>query len=276
MKLLQIVILGILLTVSLFAQNETVYEDSIEVYVIDSFSPPDNPEVFILSFFTSEPAKSKVILDGKYEYEISTGLSESHRIEINLTEHEFTSQYVPYIIYVEDSLGNINRSEKFDLEIREEIIVTGGSKIWLLCLFGGTVFLLPQPVFVITEDENYFSLTKEIALLTFRGSFRYPAGYFAAEYSHIFKAPIKNLLRLGYKHIIEVPGIEYVSPGINGFTNFKGFNGISPELSIGLFKIASTFTLYTRYRYNFKPGEKGSDFHEISLGLYSSYFSFYF
>jgi hypothetical protein len=276
MKLLRIVILSMLLTVSLFAQEETAYEDSIEVYVIDSFSPPDNPEIFILSFFTSEPAKSKVILDGKYEFDISTELSESHRIEINLTEHEFTSQYVPYIIYVEDSLGNINRSEKYDLEIREEIILKGDSNIWLLCLFGGTVFLLPHPVLVITEEETYFSLTKEIALMTFRGSLRYPLGYIAAEYSHIFGAPERNFVRLGYKHFIEVPGIQYILPGLNGFTNFKGFNGISPELSVGWFKLAGTFTIYTRYRYNFKPGESGRTFHEISLGLYSSFFSFYF
>lgn len=275
MKLFSFIVLCfVLVNIPLSAQNEIVYEDSIEVYVIDSFSPPDNPEIFILSFFTSEPAKSKVIFDGEHEFVISAELSESHRIEINLIELEFTSQYVPYIIYVEDSIGNINRSEKLDLEVREEIIVRGGSNILTLCLFGGTVFLLPSPVLVLTE--NYFSLTKEIALLTFRGSFRYPAGYVAAEYSHIFKAPQKNFLRLGYKHIIEIPGIEYISPGLSGFTNFKGFNGISTELSIGWFKIASTFTLYTRYRHNFKPGESGSNFHEISLGLYSSFFSIYF
>jgi hypothetical protein len=113
-------------------------------------------------------------------------------------------------------------------------------------------------------------------LLTFRGSYKYPSGYIAAEYSHIFGAPQKNFLRLGYKHIMEIPGIEYVSPGLNVFTNFSGFNGVSPELSVGLFKIFNTFTVYTRYRFNFKPGETESNFHEFSIGLYSSFFSFYF
>jgi hypothetical protein len=81
---------------------------------------------------------------------------------------------------------------------------------------------------------------------------------------------------LGYKHLIEVPGIEYVSPGVNGFTNLKGFNGISPELSMGLFKIFDTFTVYSRLRYNFQPGRRNSEFSEISIGLYSGFFAIYF
>jgi hypothetical protein len=251
-------------------------EDSVEVYVIDSFIPPDNPDVFNLSFFTSEPAKSKVIFDEEIEFDVSTELSEEHRIKIDLTKTEFQSKTVSYVIFVEDSLGSTNQSEKYEFELQEEIQIAGESNFLLLCLFGGTVFLLPNPVLVITEDENYFSLTKEIALLTFRGSYNYPAGYIAAEYSHIFGAPQNNFLRIGYKHIIEIPGIEYISPGLNGFTNFQGFNGISPELSFGLFRIYNTFTVYTRYRFNLIPDNSDVNFHEISLGLYSSFFSFYF
>jgi len=271
----KVILLLLLLSVSGFAQND-FSEDSIEVYVIDSFIPPDNPTVFNLSFFTSLPAKSKVVFDEEFEFEVSKELSEEHRIQIDLTKTKFKSKNVSYIIFVEDSLGKINRSDRYEFELQEEIQMEEESNFILLCLFGGTVFLLPHPVVVITEEENYFSLTKEIALFSFRGSYRYPAGYIAAEYSHIFGARHKNFLRLGYKHFIEISGIEYVSPGLNGFTNFTGFNGISPELSIGWLKIFNTFTVYTRYRFNFKPGESESNFHEISLGLYSSFFSFYF
>jgi hypothetical protein len=256
-----------------FAQDES---DSIEVYIIDSFVPPDNPNVFNLSFFTSLPAKSKIVFDDQPEMIISDSLTEEHKLTLDLTKVHFKSKVVSYVIYVEDSAGNINQSEKFEFEQQEEIKMESESNFLLLCLFGGTVFLLPNPAMVITKDKNYFSLTKEIALVTFRGSFRYPAGYISAEYSHIFEAQRQNFLRIGYKHFIEVPGIQYISPGLNGFTDLNGFNGISPELSIGWFKIFNTFTVYTRYRFNFKPGESESNFQEISLGLYSSFFSFYF
>lgn len=266
----------LLLSATCFSQNDFAEDDSIEVYVIDSFIPPDNPDVFNLSFFTSKPAKSKVIFNNKFEFDISDKLTEEHKIQIALTKIDFKTENISYVVFVEDSLGNTNRSESYEFELQKDVQMEEESNFLLLCLFGGTVFLIPHPVLVITEDENYFSLTKEIALFTFRGSFRYPAGYISAEYSHIFDAPHKNFLRLGYKHIIEIPAIEYVSPGLNVFTNFVGFNGLSPELSLGWVTIFNTFTVYTRYRYNFKPGESKSNFHEISLGLYSSFFSFYF
>ncbi len=171
-----------------FAQDETT-EDSTEVYIIDSFVPPDNPNVFNLSFFTSKPAKSKIIFDDQPEMIISDTLAEEHKLTLDLTKIHFSSKIVPYVIFVEDSAGNLSRSEKFEFEQQEEVKIQSESNFLLLCLFGGTVFLLPNPAMVITKDENYFSLTKEIALVTFRGSFRYPAGYISAEYSHIFKAP---------------------------------------------------------------------------------------
>jgi hypothetical protein len=136
--------------------------------------------------------------------------------------------------------------------------------------------MVPAPVYVKAKDKDYFSLTKEIPMFFIRSrGYQYPTGYFSAEYSHIFNAQVKNYFRLGYKHIIEIPWIEYISPGFNGFTNFKGFNGISPEVSLGLFRIANTFTFYTRYRFNAKPSEAGSEFHEFNIGLYSGFFAFY-
>jgi hypothetical protein len=178
---------------------------------------------------------------------------------------------------VEDSLGHQYKSEQYEFELPVEPKVEGESNLLLLCLFGATVFVVPSPTYVIEKSEDYFSLTKEIPLISIRGTgYKYPTGYFSAEYSYIFNAPVKNFLRIGYKHLIEIPGIEYLSPGINGFTNFNGFNGISPEVSLGLFKIVNTFTVYARYRFNFKPSDKGSEFHEFSIGLYSSFFSLYF
>lgn len=274
MKVLFIIPLIFLFSFFIKAQDES---DSVEVYLIDSFVTPEVPHTFVLSFFTSAPAKSKVIIDKTNTYDVSKELTETHKIDIDISKLDFKEKNVPFIIYVEDSSGHQYRSDNYEFELPEEVKVQGGSNFLLLCLFGAVDFGLPSPVYVKEKTEDYFSLTKEIPLVSIRGSsYRYPLGYFSVEYSHIFNAPVKNFLRVGYKHIINIPVIEYISPGINGFTNFNGFNGISPELSLGLFRFVNTFTVYARYRYNVKPGDAGSEFHEFSIGLYSSFFSLYF
>ena len=259
------------------AQDKATQEDSIEVTVIDSYVTPEIPHTFLLTFFTSSNCKSKVIIDKKYEYKVSDTLTVNHSAKIDITNLNFKKKSVPFVVVVEDSSGRVFKSDNYEFELPSEVKIQSESNFLLLCLFGGTVFALPSPVFVSTEARNYFSLTKEIPLISFRSSnFNYPYGYISAEYSYIFNAEDKNFFRLGYKQLIEIPEIQYISPGIDGFTNFKGFNGISVELSIGWFKIFNTFTVYTRYRFNIKPNDSASKFHEISIGLYSSFFSVYF
>lgn len=252
-------------------------EDSIEVYIIENYVTPEIPHKFVLSFFTSDLCKSKVRINDKYEISISNEFVDNHKIELELSPYSLKPKGNQFVIIVEDEVGNVFTAEKDDFDLPEEKLVEGGSNFLTFCLFGGIVFALPSPVFVMVKEENYFSLTKEVPLVFLRSSsYNYPLGYFSVEYSHIFKAPIKNYLRIGYKQIIEVPGIEYVSPGMNYLTNFSGFNGISPEISLGLFRIFDTFTVFSRYRFSAKPGEAGSEFHEISIGLYSGFFAIYF
>jgi hypothetical protein len=120
-------------------------------------------------------------------------------------------------------------------------------------------------------------LAKEIPVFSIYGEgYNYPTGYIGVEYAYIFNAPYKHFLRLGYKHIFQLNFLEYFSAGLNGYTDFLGFNGISPEVSIGFFKIYNAFTVFGRYRYNFKPSDVNEDFYEISIGLYSNFFSFNF
>ncbi len=275
-KKLLIVLIAIL-SLAQFKSQAQDEEDSVEVYLIDSYVTPEVPHKFKLSFFTSAPAKSTVLIDNTFSYPVSATLTDNHKIEIPISDLNVKKKSVPFIIFVEDSNGNKYKSDKYEFEMPQEVKIEGqGSNFLYLCLFAGAVFLVPSPTFVIGNDKNYFSLTKEIPLISIRsGSYNYPMGYFSAEYSHIFNAPIKNYFRIGYKHIIPIKGIEYVSPGLNGFTNFKGFNGISPELSIGWLKILNTFTIYTRYRFNVKPGTTNSEFSEFTLGLYSNFFSIY-
>jgi hypothetical protein len=260
-----------------FSNISTAQQDTIEIYIIDNFVTPELPHKLMLSFFTSEVCKSKLNINGTNEIVISGEPTDNHKIQVDLSNYALKSTVNFFTIIVEDELGNSYSSEKDEFEIPKEITVVGGSNFLMFCLFGGVVFALPSPVYILTKESQYFSLTKEIPLIFLKSSgYNYPTGYFSVEYSHIMNAPVRNFFRTGYKHIIEIPGLEYVSPGLNYVTNFKGYNGISPEISLGLFKIFNTFTVYSRYRFNAKPGDPGSEFHEISLGLYSGFFAIYF
>ncbi|HEY7750964.1 MAG TPA: hypothetical protein VH917_01640 [Ignavibacteriaceae bacterium] len=251
-------------------------EDSIEVYLIESYVSPKIPHNFFLSFFTSDYCKTKVIIENAFEFEISIVLEDDHKAEIPISDLKFIDKNVPFVILTEDSLGNISHSEEYEFVLPYEPEIKEGSNLLTLCLFGGIVFLLPNPVYVYDGNETYFSLTKEIPVLSFRSKgYNYPAGYLSLEYSYIFSTEKSNYLRAGYKQIFGVGGIEYLLPGISLFTNFSGNNGVSPELSLGLFTIEDSFTFYTRYRYNIDLSDKSYNFSEISIGLYSSYFSFY-
>lgn len=261
---------------NIFSQNEESQQGGIEIFLIDAYCKPDTLHPFILSFYTDIPAKSKVILDKKYEFVVSENFSELHNTQIDIRKLFFIDKQVQFVILVEDSLGNKFTSETFDFDLPYEPVITGGSSLLTLCLFGGFVFLLPTPNYVIQNDQSYFSLTKEIPFLSFRSkSFRYPASYFAIELTYIFNAEDKMFFRTSYKRIFELPVIEFIAPGIGGYTNFAGNNGIAPEFTIGLFRLFDTFTLFTRYRYNFQPAGNKSHFHEINLGLYSGFFSIY-
>lgn len=263
----------------IFAQNSiSIDKDSVEITVIDSYVTPEKPHTFLLSFYTSINCKSKVVIDNKYTYVVSDVPVEDHNLKVDISKLHFNKKEIPFYIIVEDSASNITKSDINTFELPKDIkIEERDSNFLLLCLFGATVFAIPDPVFVITPKGNSFSLTKEIPLISFRSqNFLYPYGYFSAEYSYIFNTDNKNFFRIGYKEIIPIPFIEYISPGVDWFTNFKGYNGISGEISLGLVRLLSTFTLYTRYRYNVQPGSTGSQFSEISIGLYSSFFSVYF
>jgi hypothetical protein len=276
-KFLLPTLISLLFVSMLSARGYKTAADSIDITIVDSYVTPEIPHAFLLTFFTDINCKSKVLIDNKYEYKVSDTLTTTHSLKVDLTNINFKTKSVPYTIIAQDSAGKKYEAGGYEFELPGEVKIQSESNFLLLCLFGGAVFALPAPTYVSQNGTNYFSLTKEIPLISFRSSsFTYPFGYFSAEYSHIFKAPDQNFFRLGYKEMITTPVIEYVSPGVNWFTTFRGFNGVSAELSLGLVKIFNTFTVYTRYRYNFQPGTGGNQFNEISIGLYSSFFSVYF
>lgn len=271
-----LLILFFITSVNIFSYNTTAYEDTVEVYLIEAFVTPEEPHTFILTFFTSELSKSKVVINKKYEYKISEEYSDNHKTQIVIEGLMFDSATVPFNIIVEDENGRKYISEKYEFRLPFEPEIVGGS-YFFMCLVGGSVFLLPSPGVLIEKDKSYFMLTKEIPILAhYSGGYNYPAGFFSVEFSHHFDAPNKNIFRYGYKRVIEIPVFEYLAPGVSGFTNFKGFNGVSPELSIGFVRFLNTFTVYGKYRFNFKPGDKGNESHDLSIGLFSSFFTFHF
>lgn len=269
--------IAILLLSGSFFSNSLAQEikaDSIEVYLIDSYIAPEKPAIFNVSFFASEPCTAKLIMDNKYEFIFSDSLSQNHQAKFDLVNYKLTSKIIPFYIIVTDSNGNKNVSEKFNLDLPQEIKIEKESNFLLLGVFFGTVFLVPMPAYVKTEGSGHFALTKEIPIISFRsGNINYPFGYFAIEYTHIFKADAGNFFRLGYKQLFETPVLKYIAPGISCFTNFDGFSGVGFEVSVGLFDIFQTFTVYSRFRFNTQPAIPDRNFHEISLGLYSNFFS---
>lgn len=268
-------VLTILLAVLSFG-NILSQSDSIEVYLIDAYSTTVIPYTLKLSFYTSDTCKTKVLLEDNYEFEVSSDFTDFHKTEIDLTDLSFEGKVVNFVIISETGSGEIYTSEKFDFDLPFEPQIKSGSDLFTLCLFGSAIFLLPYPGYVSDGHSSYFSLTKEIPIISFRSrSLNYPSGYISLEYSYIFKSDDPSYLRVGYKKIIELPHTEYVAPGVSLYTNFNVNQGISPELSVGLFTIKDTFTFYARYRYNIKLHSAGTNFHEITIGLYSGFFSFY-
>ncbi len=264
---------------SIFSQEDfETQSDSIgmEVFLIDAYVKQEPPYIFILSFYTSEVCLSNVIIDNKYEYLVSSGLSEAHSAKIDITALKFLDKNVSFIIETIDSSGKKNKSESFEFDLPYEPIISEGSSIWTLCLFAGSVFVLPMPGLMDYSSIGYYTLTKEIPIISFRAKKgNYPSGYIAAEYTYRFGDENNHYLRFGYKKIFPIDYIEYISAGVSAYTNFSGQNGFAPEVSLGWFTMFDTFTLYTRYRYNYKPGDLNSNFHEINLGLYTRFFSLY-
>lgn len=254
---------------------DTTASGNIEVMVIDSYITPETPNKFVLSFFTSDSCTSKLVVMNIHVFDVSKTLSENHKIEVELNKLNIDSMAFNYQILIYDRNGKETRTESSEVALPDGFVITNelDPGLFSICL-GGIVFAVPSPAYVWVNGEHHWSLSKEIPLINFYSvGYNYPAGYIGLEYSHIFETERKNYLRLGYKQIIQIPFIKYLSTGLNVFTDFKGYNGLSAELSIGLFQIQNTFTFYTRYRYNFQLISNGTNFHEISIGLYSNVFS---
>jgi hypothetical protein len=253
----------------LLAQSEPT-----EIYIIDSYITPETPHRLIVTFSTSEECTSVIKIKSSKTFNVSDSLTEDHRVEIDMSDLYGLSE-VKYRLLVKNGRRKETISDEFEVALpNENLLTTTSDNNWYQMCIGGLVFAIPAVEYLVMDGKEYLGLSKEIPLFNFYGNgYNYPNGYIGIEYSHYLGAPKKNFMRLSYKHIFQFREIKYISPGVSFFGDFKGYNGLSMEVSLGLFQIKNIFTVYTRYRYNFQPKSGGKDFYEFSLGLYSNIFS---
>ncbi|MGK9476105.1 hypothetical protein [Melioribacter sp. OK-6-Me] len=280
MKKFLITIFLVLLTSTglLFSQDE----ENIEIYIIDSYITPDPPYIFNLTFFTSDSVKSRIIFENNDTFIISDKPEIEHKFEMDISKLKISDNYISYKIELTDRDEGKILSEQYEVEFPNNIVMKDRNlNLLQVCCFGGVIFGVPSPVYLRYEGNDYFGLSKEIPLFSFySGGYNYPFGYVGVEYTYVFNKDKVDLsqdfLRLGYKQIIQLPVIEYLSIGVSYFNDFKGAYGFSPELSLGLFRIENVFTFYGRYRYTSGISGRKYCLNEYSLGIYSNFFSINF
>lgn len=260
---------------SLFAQS-----DSIEVFVIESFVSAENPGTFQLTFNTSVPCKSKIIIANQYSISLSDTLTDTHKKSIDISKMHFDSLNTTFRAILTDSTGHTNQSDAFEIQLpateEKAVEVKGGGLS--SCFYGGLVYLIPNATLNMLTENNklkgYWGVSKELPLFShYQGGYNFPESFISAEYSYVPQFDHKNYVRLGYKKLFETGFGEFIVLGLNGFSNFRGSNGVSPEISWGLLPLKEGFTLYIRYRYSTDFNTPRKEFSEVSLGLYSWFFS---
>lgn len=247
--------------------------DSIEVILIEAYSPKDSPDKMVLTFFASEPVKAEVIFSNK-TVPLGEEFKESHTNSIDIKGVPPQEELIIFYIRVTGESGGSNLSEPFDIVAEGNTSISGGADL-TGCLIGTAVYAIPAVYYNFHNDSLGLGLGKEFPLLSFySGGYNYPNGYLAVEYTYSDIHDIKSRYNFGYKQIIEIPFINYVSFGFSFSTDFRGRNAVVPEVSLGLFRIMNVFTLYVRTSHYVFPANKGNNMTQLSLGLFSAFFSF--
>lgn len=255
---------------SIFAYSESS-SDSVEVYLIEAFIAPKSTKLK-LTFFTSEAVKSEAVFRNKV-VPVSAEYSENHQTEIDITGIEKNGDMISFFVRVENEEGTKNLSELFEVLAEGNTTIEGGADL-TGCIIGGMVYLIPSPGYDFFKDTSGVSFGKEFPLVSFfSGGYNYPNGYISFDYRYSASAESKSRYMLGYKQIVELPYIEFLSFGFSYATDFKGKNSVVPEMSLGLFRVMNVFTIYTRAAYFLYPVNRNNDLTQVSLGLFSAFFS---
>lgn len=267
-------------------QNNLIFaqeEEEFELYLIDNYLRSNEPSKLVISWMTNIKAKSKVKILSLGTFTASDTLTDKIFFVIDVSNLlEKPGDYDFYILSeLED--GTEIQSEKFIFTVPNQEIQPLDTKrsefsyYFYTCCVGGSLWLVPSLGLSMNDKTSKFTISKEIPLLSFgsNSAFKnYPYSYLFAGYTHTLKGDVQNIFRYGYRQMFELKNIiNYLSIGISGFTNFKGTNGISPEVSFSFLRILATFDLYFLYRFDRELKNGNYSSHQIQLGLFTSSFS---
>ncbi len=275
MKLSQIALLLTMFVLPVFGQNEEEIQDSVEVILIEAFISPEKPSQMVISFFTSEPVRSKLVFDSGEIFVVTDSLLDNHKASFDISSLRPDTTFLKFTVLVEKEDGISNHSEVFEVELpRKELTELARDNTALTgCLIGGAVYLVPGFVHHYESGKSYAGFNKEFPVISFfRGGYNYPIAYLAAEYSHIPKMARKNFYSVNANLILETKYIEYISAGAGYLTDFGNIRSVNLDVSVGLFKLFNVFTVYAKTRLGFPTGS-GNSFSQQSIGLFSSFFS---
>lgn len=288
MKSIYMVILSFIFIFSLaFAQEENEFKDTydeVEVYLIDNYVKNDKGKIFIVSWMTNIPVKSKIKIQNVGEFVVSDTLTDFHSAKIDLSNYNFSTEENFFIIISELEDGTKITSDEYSFIVPLEKIITQDSKetkrsssYYLYnFLLGTALWLMPSPGLVIEENQTKPAIIKDLPIVSIGSASAYktfPYVYLYVGYGHIFDSNFKNSFRFGTKYLYEIKNLRhFVSFGIGGLTNFKGKNGYYGDFGFSFLKILSTFEMYASYSYNFLPSSKNK-FHLFTIGLFTSSFS---
>lgn len=247
--------------------------DSIEVILIEAYSPKDSPDKMVLTFFAGEPVKAEVIFPNK-TVPLGDEYKESYSTTLDIEGVPPQEDLIVFYIRVTNESGESNLSEQFDIVAEGNTSISGGADL-TGCLIGSAVYAIPAVYYNFHQDTSGLGFGKEFPLISFfSGGYNYPNGYIAFEYNYTDLHAVKSRYNFGYKQIIEIPYLNYVSFGFSYSTDFRGGNAVLPEASLGLFRIMNVFTLYVRASHYVFPANKEKNMTQLSLGLFSAFFSF--
>lgn len=252
--------------------------DSTEVYIIDSYITSESPKRFCLSFSTTDPCLSRLTVSSR-SYSISDSLRTEHGISIRLDSLGVNKGF-DYSIRLLDSEGKFSGDFNYSVPDygTDSSSVTSGApgNFYLSCCMGSALFALPYAGYYHQPDGAGFAILKPLPLLVLKSNMLGSSVYFASlYYSHHFKdgslAP-SDYYGAGAGTRQDCPLIDFLMPELSYVLNFKGYGGIMASVTAGLFRMTEGFTFCARYSYSASVSG-GKNFHEISAGIFSNFFS---